>query len=171
MKKEVVVSIKTTILAAFVVLCVVLALTAGGCSRTTTRVEKPGTPSADTAVGARKTNDASSVRVSSERTEAAEPAAAAGLDGAVYVAWVEHRGKDADVWLARFDVALVEPGHVDAPVAGDGERVHPVYARLRVVVDLRGRRECAPAVARGRKVERRRVRRRVVARSPTDVDR
>jgi hypothetical protein len=104
MKKEVVVSIKTTILAAFVVLCVVLALTAGGCSRTTTRVEKPGTPSADTAVGARKTNDASSVRVSSERTEAAEPAAAAGLDGAVYVAWVEHRGKDADVWLARFDV-------------------------------------------------------------------
>ena len=45
----------------------------------------------------------SPVRVSSERTDAAEPAVAAGLDGSVYVAWVEHRGKDADVWLSRFD--------------------------------------------------------------------
>src|SRR4051812_4173079 len=46
----------------------------------------------------------SPVRVSSERTDAAEPSVASGLDGSVYVAWVEHRGKDADVWLSRFDV-------------------------------------------------------------------
>jgi len=43
------------------------------------------------------------VRVSAEKTEAAEPAAALGQDGTVYVAWVEHRGRDADVWLAHFD--------------------------------------------------------------------
>jgi hypothetical protein len=47
---------------------------------------------------------AQAVRVSAEKTEAAEPAAASGLDGSVYVAWVEHRGgKEADVWLSRFD--------------------------------------------------------------------
>lgn len=51
------------------------------------------------------------VRVSAERTEAAEPAAAPARDGTVYVAWVEHRGKEADVWLAHFD--------------GDGKRLGP----------------------------------------------
>ena len=42
------------------------------------------------------------VLVSAEGAEAAEPAAAPGRDGTVYVAWVEHRGEEADVWLAHF---------------------------------------------------------------------
>lgn len=47
--------------------------------------------------------DASSVvRVSTEGLKAAEPAVAAGRDGAVYSAWVAHgAGKEADVWLTR----------------------------------------------------------------------
>jgi hypothetical protein len=44
------------------------------------------------------------VRVSPEDADAAEPAVAAGPDGTVYVAWVEHReNKHADAWLARID--------------------------------------------------------------------
>jgi hypothetical protein len=44
------------------------------------------------------------VRISSEDTDAAEPAVAAAPDGSVYVAWVEHRpGGEADVLLAHFD--------------------------------------------------------------------
>jgi hypothetical protein len=60
------------------------------------------------------------VRVSAEKTEAAEPAAAAARDGTVYVAWVEHRGRDADVWLAHFDgdlKPLAPPARVN-PNAG-----------------------------------------------------
>lgn len=46
----------------------------------------------------------SPVRVSAEGVNAAEPAVAAGLDGAVYVAWVGHgANKEADVWLSRVE--------------------------------------------------------------------
>jgi hypothetical protein len=46
----------------------------------------------------------SPLRVSAEGLNAAEPAVAAGLDGAAYVAWVEHRaGKEADVWVTRVE--------------------------------------------------------------------
>ena len=103
MRKEVILSAKPATLGAFAALCAALVLMAGGCARTTTRVEKSGTTAADTAVGDRKANNAPAVRVSAERTEAAEPAAAPAHDGTVYVAWVEHRGKEADVWLAHFD--------------------------------------------------------------------
>lgn len=62
------------------------------------------------------------VRVSAEKSEAAEPAAAPARDGTVYVAWVEHRGKEAaDVWLAHFDgegERLGEPVRVN-PNAGE----------------------------------------------------
>jgi Cu/Ag efflux protein CusF len=103
MRREVFVSIKPVKLFALVAICAVLLLTAGGCSRAVTRVEKAGAPTADTAAGARPTSTAPSVRVSAEKMEAAEPAVAPARDGTVYVAWVEHRGKEADVWLAHFD--------------------------------------------------------------------
>lgn len=64
-----------------------------------------------------KINISPSIRLSTEKTDAAEPAIAAGRDGEVYIAWVEHRGKDADVLLARIN----QEGHFqDAPV-----RVNP----------------------------------------------
>ncbi|HVF67861.1 MAG TPA: sialidase family protein [Pyrinomonadaceae bacterium] len=61
------------------------------------------------------------VRVSEEKTEAAEPAAALGDDGTVYVAWVEHRGREADVWLAHFDgeaKPLAQPARVNPNAGG-----------------------------------------------------
>jgi len=39
----------------------------------------------------------SPIRISADGSDAAEPAIAAAPDGSAYVAWVEHRGKDADV--------------------------------------------------------------------------
>ncbi len=41
------------------------------------------------------------VRISAEGADSSEPAIALAPDGPAYVAWVEHRGKDADVMLAR----------------------------------------------------------------------
>lgn len=46
--------------------------------------------------------------ISAEGTDAAEPALVAGRDGTAFVAWVEHRGKEADVWFAH--------------LGGDGQR-------------------------------------------------
>ncbi|MBV8855395.1 MAG: exo-alpha-sialidase [Acidobacteria bacterium] len=103
MRKEVMSSIKPTARAAFATLCALLALTASGCTRTTTQVEKPRTPAADTATATVKATAAPAVRVSAEGAEAAEPAVATARDGTAYVAWVEHRGKEADVWLAHLD--------------------------------------------------------------------
>jgi hypothetical protein len=50
-------------------------------------------------------SDATSpVRISTVGLNAAEPAIAAGRDGAAYVAWVGHgAGKEADVWLTRVE--------------------------------------------------------------------
>ncbi|HJQ31070.1 MAG TPA: sialidase family protein [Pyrinomonadaceae bacterium] len=59
------------------------------------------------------------VRVSAEGLNAAEPALAAGRDGAVYVAWVGHgAGKEADVWLTRIADASGRP-------VGEPARVNP----------------------------------------------
>jgi hypothetical protein len=61
------------------------------------------------------------VRVSAQGTEAAEPSAAAARDGTVYVAWVEHRGKEADVWLAHLDgegKPLGQPARVNPNAGG-----------------------------------------------------
>jgi hypothetical protein len=44
-------------------------------------------------------------RVSLENTDAAEPSIATGTDGTVYVGWVEHRDKQADVMVQRFDAS------------------------------------------------------------------
>lgn len=74
-----------------------LALFLSGCMRLETRRAQTEPTERDPA-GA-----SVAVRVSAEKTEAAEPAAASGRDGTIYVTWVEHRGKEADVWLAHFD--------------------------------------------------------------------
>ena len=61
------------------------------------------------------------MRVSAEKSEAAEPAVAGARDGTVYAAWVEHRGREADVWLAHFDAEakpLASPTRVN-PNAGE----------------------------------------------------
>lgn len=44
-------------------------------------------------------------RLSTSDAVASEPAVATGKDGTVYVVWVEHRGKDADVMLKRLNSA------------------------------------------------------------------
>jgi hypothetical protein len=62
--------------------------------------------------------DSRRVRVSAEGIKAAEPSIAAAPDGAVYVAWVGHgAGKEADVWLTRFDG--------EGKRAGEAARVNP----------------------------------------------
>ncbi|HEX8150072.1 MAG TPA: sialidase family protein [Pyrinomonadaceae bacterium] len=90
-----------------------LALFLSACVRLETRRAQTEPTSRDSADEA--------VRVSAERTDAAEPAAAPAHDGTVYVAWVEHRGKEADVWLAHFDGGgrrLGQPARVN-PNAGE----------------------------------------------------
>jgi hypothetical protein len=47
----------------------------------------------------------SAQRVSAADTNASEPAVAIAKDGGAYVVWVEHRDKDADVMLRRFNGA------------------------------------------------------------------
>lgn len=57
------------------------------------------------------------VRVSADGVNAAEPAVAAGRDGAVYVAWVGHgAGKEADVWLTRVEAGADKTGGESARV-------------------------------------------------------
>jgi hypothetical protein len=94
-----------------------LTLFLSGCARHETQGSKAAAQAEDSAGGRR--DDA--VRVSAEKAEAAEPAAAPGPGGSVYVAWVEHRGKEADVWLAHFDgegKRLGQPARVN-PSAGE----------------------------------------------------
>jgi len=56
-------------------------------------------------------------RVSAADTNASEPAVAIAKDGSAYVVWVEHRDKDADVMLRRFNSA--------GQPLGDPIRVNP----------------------------------------------
>jgi hypothetical protein len=66
--------------------CFAVLVMSGGCTkRPRTAIGKPG----------------SSQRISSGNTNASEPAIVT-KDGTVYVIWVEHRGKDADVMFERF---------------------------------------------------------------------
>lgn len=83
--------------------CVLLLGLASGCARRADDLAVGGLPSkADGNTGlADVTRPA---RLSPEEANAAEPAVAAGPDGAAYVVWAEHRaGREADVMLARLD--------------------------------------------------------------------
>ena len=104
------------------VMCAAAALTlvVAGCEFATVPTPAPDAPATATAEVAAA--DARRVRVSAEGVNAAEPSVAAADGGAVYVAWVGHgAGKEADVWLARFDAKgkrESEPARVN-PSAGD----------------------------------------------------
>lgn len=89
-----------------------LTLALSGCA------ERPRQGSEAVAPDAAAQGSAKLVRVSAENTDSAEPALAAAADGTAYVAWVEHRGKEADVWVARLDR---DGGPASAP-----SRVNPV---------------------------------------------
>ncbi|HEX8561040.1 MAG TPA: sialidase family protein [Pyrinomonadaceae bacterium] len=130
------VGVRAATLAACAALCAALALTAG-CAPAATRGEGQGAAAAEAAPGDAKARAASAVRVSAEKTEAAEPAVAAGADGTVYVTWVEHRGKEADVWLARFgggEMPLGPPVRVN-PDAGVATAWHGDPPTLAVARD------------------------------------
>ena len=83
-----------------------------GCARPSA-TNSPATPTASGIL-----SDATNpVRVSVEGLNAAEPAAAASRDGAVYAAWVGHgANKEADVWLTRAEVGAKQTGVVPARV-------------------------------------------------------
>jgi hypothetical protein len=57
------------------------------------------------------------MRVSPENTDSAEPSISSGADGSVYVGWVEHRDKQADVMVQRLDS--------DGKPLGSPTRVNP----------------------------------------------
>jgi len=70
------------------VFCLSLLLMAASCSkRPNMRANEPNSPR----------------RISSPEANASEPAVVTTKDGAAYVVWVEHHGKDADVMLERFN--------------------------------------------------------------------
>ncbi|HEX8281959.1 MAG TPA: sialidase family protein [Pyrinomonadaceae bacterium] len=76
----------------------VLIFAVAGCELTLPPHSPAETVRAEAAADVRR------VRVSAEGINAAEPAVATAEGGAVYVAWVGHgAGREADVWLARFD--------------------------------------------------------------------
>ena len=95
--------------------------------------------SADSAGDAQKVSSTATepLRVSAEGTDAAEPAVVAGRDGTAYVAWVEHRGKEADVWLSHLDAEgkpLRSPVRVNAK-AGEATAWHGDPPTLAVAPD------------------------------------
>jgi len=83
----------------------------------------PPPPPADSVTAEAAAPDAvRRVRVSAEGVNSAEPSVAAADGGAVYVAWVGHgAGREADVWLARFDregKRETEPARVNPEAGG-----------------------------------------------------
>lgn len=81
-----------------------LMFASASCARPVNQKMIAASPLTDSAGEHRAVGATQPVRVSAEKIEAAEPAVALGVDGTVFVAWVEHRaGKEADVWLSHFD--------------------------------------------------------------------
>ena len=78
-----------------VALCVGLLIGPAGCAR------RAGKDSIGVSTNAPAANPGQPVRVSPVDADGAEPTVATTRDGTAYVAWVEHRGKEADVMLAR----------------------------------------------------------------------
>jgi hypothetical protein len=113
-RRDIVKSIRTTAGG-----CLLLTLLLSGCARPSSqsRLAPAGGSS-----GAGATEAAArTARVSAEKTVAAAPAVAGAPDGTVYAAWVEHRGREADVWLAHFDgeaKSLGQPARVNPNAGG-----------------------------------------------------
>lgn len=119
-----------------IVLCLALSILAAGCTRPTGSRSETGTTQ-DSGAKPSNENVGGPVRISPEGADAAEPAVAAGSDGAVYVAWVEHRGKDADVFVARVNgegQPEGSPVRVN-PMAGEARAWHGDSPTLAVAPD------------------------------------
>lgn len=87
-----------------IILCGVLTILAAGYARPAGRGAEGGAATLVLAGRPQPATVGRPVRISPEGVDAAEPAVAAGLNGAAYVAWVEHRpNSKADVWLTRLD--------------------------------------------------------------------
>jgi hypothetical protein len=81
-----------------VALCVIVLIVLQGCARRVNQ-EKTGA-----APDTRAAHVSQPVRLSTGDADAAEPAMAAGLDGTIFVAWVEHHpNSEADVMFARLN--------------------------------------------------------------------
>jgi len=79
-----------------------------------------------TAAPSKLADVSSPVRVSAEGMNAAEPSAASGRDGKLYVAWVGHgAGKEADVWLTRVEAASKGVEGAEKKPGGERARVNP----------------------------------------------
>lgn len=119
-----------------IALCLALSILAAGCTRTNSPRSETGATQ-DSAAKPSNENVGRPVRISPEGADAAEPAVAAGSDGAVYVAWVEHRGKDADVFVARVNgegQTEGSPVRVN-PLAGEAKAWHGDSPTLAVAPD------------------------------------
>ena len=84
----------------------------GGCSRTAAPAVNREAPA-----GNRETAEALPIRVSGEGVEASEPAVARDASGAIFVVYVEHSDKNADVFVQKLDAK--------GKAAGDKVRVNP----------------------------------------------
>jgi hypothetical protein len=102
---------------AIIITCAATLALVVACARSARQGDKINSSASNAAGATRATNAPQALRVSAEKTDAAEPAVAAGRDGMAYVAWVEHRaGGAADVWLARLDgegKPLTDPARVN----------------------------------------------------------
>lgn len=83
------------------------------CSQPSERAEHTFSSKANSASEVRRITAVEPVRISGLDMDAAEPAIAAAGDGTVFVAWVEHRAGEADVWLSHLDA---EAKPLGAPV-------------------------------------------------------
>lgn len=114
----------------FVAACALLLVFVVSCTRPEGNGGAKQSPAsaADSASASQRTSltAAQPSLISAEGADAAEPAVVAGRDGTAYVAWVEHRGKEADVWLSHLDTegrALGRPVRVNAK-AGEATAWH-----------------------------------------------
>ena len=96
----------------WVVILAGVAVLFGGCSRTAAPAGNREAPAAN-----RETAEVLPIRVSGEGVEASEPAVARDASGAIFVVYVEHSDKKADVFLQKLDAS--------GKAAGDKVRVNP----------------------------------------------
>lgn len=111
-----------------VVACALLLMSVVSCTHPAGNANQSAASAASAASGSQKVSSVSSqpFLVSAESMDAAEPAVVAGRDGTAYVAWVEHRGKEADVWLTHLNTEgqpLGQPVRVNAK-AGEATAWH-----------------------------------------------
>ena len=84
--------------------CMLLLMLMAGCTGSVNKGSQVASPANDSSTDRQMIKRAQPIRVSAENTDAAEPVIAAGQDGTIFVAWVEHKeGGKSDLWLAHFN--------------------------------------------------------------------